>query len=60
MKFNFKEMTDEQLVSFGLMFYNGADWSDPEDQKIYEDMTEEVFKRGESVQHDFAQMEQVI
>jgi hypothetical protein len=60
MIFNFKEMTDDQLVSFGTMFYNGADWGDPEDQKVYEAMTEEVFKRGEDIQHKFAQMEQVI
>lgn len=60
MKFNFSEMTDSELVSFGVMFFNGATYGDPEDDKIYEAMTDEVAKRGEDVKKDFAYMQDVL
>lgn len=60
MKFNFSKMTDSELVSFGVMFFNGATCGDPEDDKIYEEMTDEVTKRGEDMKKKFAYMQEVI
>ena len=45
MKFTFSKFTDDQLISFGIMFFNGATYGTHEDDKIYEAMMDEVGKR---------------
>lgn len=58
--FNFKEMTNSELVSWFIMFLNGGDWQDPEDQALYEAACDEVGKRDKSLQEDIAYLQSVI
>lgn len=60
MVFNFKEMTDQQLLRWFVMFLNGGDWGNPEDQALYEAACDEVDKRGESLQKDIAYLHSVL
>ncbi len=60
MKYTFSRFTDDQLVSFGIMFFNGATYGNPEDDKIYEAMMDEVDKREEDVKKSFAYLKDVL
>lgn len=57
---NFKEMTNSELVSWYIMFLNGADYSDPESLTEWKAAEAEVATREESVKKDVEYLKSVI
>lgn len=58
--FNFKNMSNQEFVSFYVMFLNGADWNNPEDISIYEAAEAELPNRNDSVKKDVAYLKEVL
>ncbi len=56
----FNEMTDQELVSWFIMALNGADFSDPEDCKLYAEARIESITRSKEVQEQIEYLIQVI
>lgn len=60
MVFNFKEMTDQELIEWFIMFLNGGDWQNPEDQALYKEATDEVENRGEEMHERIAYLNSIL
>ena len=58
--FNFSNFSDGELVSWFIMFLNGADYSDPESWEEWKAANAEVEKRSDEVKKEVAYLKEVI
>lgn len=57
---NFSNFSDSELVSWFIMFLNGADYSDPESLMEWKAANAEVEKRSGEVKQDVAYLNEVL
>lgn len=58
--FNFSNFSDQELVSWFIMFLNGADYTDPESLIEWEAATAEAEKRSDKVKQDIAYLREAL
>lgn len=59
-KHNFQELTDSQLLSWYVMFLNGADYNSNECYEEWKAFKEEVENRSQEVQDKVAYLDSVL